>query len=90
MNSPILFNGINILGFPFLLPFTEKPKPCVAWQPSEEQAVCLPGDPVTARPKLCVQSWMCGTLIGSDKAALGLSLLHRSHERLPESQNTTS
>lgn len=76
---------MNILSFLSLLPFTEKPKPCVAWQPSE-QAVCRPGAPATARPELCV----CGTLMGSDTAASGPSPFHQPRERLPESQSTSS
>lgn len=55
-------------------------------EPSE--AVCLPGDPITARPALCVQPWVCETLTGSDRAASGPSPLHQPWERLPESQNT--
>lgn len=79
MNSLILFNGINTLSFPFLLPFAERPKPCVAWQPSEEQAVCLPGDPITVRA-LCAaldvrdadrhwQSWAITASSASRKAS---------------------
>lgn len=53
------FNGMNILSFPLLLPFAEQPKPCVAWQPSEP--VCLPGEPITAWPALCVGHWSAVT-----------------------------